>query len=92
MHRAALNGLNMVGTSYQQKERKHITTRKHTNQGHLAVTKVLGTKAVVDDLDCHHQGATGAQNMEEPEDLNLQTESTVTRFIAGNAHVEGLLI
>jgi hypothetical protein len=60
---------------------KHITTRKHTNQDHLAVTIVLGTKAVVDDLDRHHQGAMGAQNMEEPEDLNLQTENTAMKMM-----------
>jgi hypothetical protein len=62
-------------------ERKHITTRKHTNQGHLAVTIVLGTKVVVDDLDRHHQDSTGAQNMEEPEDLDLQMESTAMKMM-----------
>jgi hypothetical protein len=79
MHRAALNGLKMVPTSYQQKKRRHLTTRKHTSQGHLAVTIVLGIEAVVDDLDRHHQDTMGAQNMEEPEDLDLQTESTAMK-------------
>jgi hypothetical protein len=58
---------------------RHITTRKHTSQGHLAVTIVLGTKGVVNNLDRHHQDTTGAQNMEEPKDLDLQIENTAMK-------------
>jgi hypothetical protein len=53
---------------------RHITTRKHTSQGHLAVTIVLGIEVVINDLDRHHQ-----DNMEEPEDLDLQTESATMK-------------
>jgi hypothetical protein len=79
MHRAALNVLKMVATSYQQKKRRHITRRKHTRQDHLAVTIVLGAEAVVDDLERHHQNSMGVQSMEELEDLDLQTEGTAMK-------------
>jgi hypothetical protein len=79
MHRAALNVLKMVATSYQQKKRRHITRRKHTRQDHLTVTIVLGAEAVVDDLDRHHQNSMGVQSMEELEDLDLQTEGTAMK-------------
>jgi hypothetical protein len=79
MHRAALNVLTMVATSYQQKKRRHITRRKHTRQDHLAVTIVLGAEAVVDDLDRHHQNSMGVQSMGELKDLDLQTEGTAMK-------------
>jgi hypothetical protein len=68
-------------TSYQQKERRHITRRKHISQDHLAVTIVLGAEAVVDDLDHHHQSSMGAQSMEELEDLDLQIEGTAIKMM-----------
>jgi hypothetical protein len=57
------------------------TTRRHTRQDHLAVTIVLGTEVVVDDLDRHHQNSMGAQSMEEPEDLDLQIESMAMKMM-----------
>jgi hypothetical protein len=54
---------------------------EHISQDHHAVTTVLGTKAAIDDLEHHHQGDTEAQNMEEPEDPELQAKHTITKMM-----------
>jgi hypothetical protein len=53
---------------------KDITIRKHTKQGHLAVTTVLGTEAASNDLDRHHQNSTA-----EPEDRDPQMENATMK-------------
>jgi hypothetical protein len=74
MHRAALNGLNMVGHKlsakreevYHHKEvHKPRSPRRHNS---------LGTEVVINDLDRHHQ-----DNMEELKDLDLQMESATMK-------------
>jgi hypothetical protein len=49
----------------------HIAIKEHINLGHHAVTSVLGTGVVVDDLDHHRQDTTKARSMEELEDPGL---------------------
>jgi hypothetical protein len=53
---------------------KHITIRKHTKQGHLAVTTVLGVEAASNDLDRHHQNSTV-----EPEDRDPQMKNATMK-------------
>jgi hypothetical protein len=49
----------MVGHKhYQQKEKKHIITRKGIKQGRLTVTILLGAETAITDLDRHHQNST----------------------------------
>jgi hypothetical protein len=69
MHRAALQGLSLVGNKLTAKEEeahrnkgmhKPRSPRRHTSIG-----------VVVDDLEHHHQGDTKARSMEEPEGLGL---------------------
>jgi hypothetical protein len=64
MHRAALQGLKMVGNKLTAKE-------EEAHRGHHTATTVLGTGVVVDDLDHHHQGDIKARSMEEPEGPGL---------------------
>jgi hypothetical protein len=66
MHRAALQGLRLVGNKLKMK--RHIATKVRTSLDHHAVTTVLGTGVVVDDLGHLHQGITKARGTEEPED------------------------
>jgi hypothetical protein len=50
-------------------------TRKYTEQGHPAVTAVLGTKAANIDLDHHHQSSMGEVEGHDPqmEDATMKT-------------------
>jgi hypothetical protein len=75
MHRAALQGLKMVGNKLSAKEEE-----AYHNKDHHAVTIVLGTEAVVDDLEHHHQDDTEARSMEEPKDPGLQTKHKTTKM------------
>jgi hypothetical protein len=50
-------------------KRRHIATKERINQGHHAVTTVLGKEVATDDPKHHHQGDTKVRSMEEPEDL-----------------------
>jgi hypothetical protein len=68
------------GTSYQQKEKKHITIRKHTKQGHLAVTTVLGVEAASNDLDRHHQNSTVEPEDRDPQMKNATMKTTKKRW------------
>jgi hypothetical protein len=63
MHRAALHGLKMVGNKLSAKEdeahrNKGTHKPRSPNQGRHTITIVLGTEAVADDLEHHHQGDT----------------------------------
>jgi hypothetical protein len=65
---------------------------EHINQDHHAVTIVLGTKVVADDLEHHHQGDTKAQSMEEPEDLGLPPKHMTTKTMKRRWGHRALLI
>jgi hypothetical protein len=45
--------------------------KERINQGHHAVTTVLGTEVAADDLEHHHQDDTKARSMEKPKGLRL---------------------
>jgi hypothetical protein len=79
MHRAALQGLKMVGNKLSAKRRRHTAIKEFTNQGHHAITTVLGTEAKVDDLERHHQGDTTVQSIKEPKDPELPTKHMTTK-------------
>jgi hypothetical protein len=69
MHRAALQGLRMVGNNLTAKEEE-----THRNEGtHKPRSPHChnSTGVAVDDLEHHHQGDTKARSMEEPEGLGL---------------------
>jgi hypothetical protein len=51
--------------------KKHTATKAHTSLDHHAVTTVLGTGVLADDLGQHRQNTTKAQGMEEPEGPEL---------------------
>jgi hypothetical protein len=51
--------------------KKHITTKVHASLDHHAITTVLGTGVVVDDLGQYLQNTTKAQGMEEPKGPGL---------------------
>jgi hypothetical protein len=51
--------------------KRHTATKAHTSLDHHAVTTVLGTGVVADDLGQYHQNSTKAQRIEEPEDPGL---------------------
>jgi hypothetical protein len=66
MHRAALQGLRMVGNKLTAKEEQAHCNKGTINQGHCAITTVLGTGVVVNNLDHHRQDDIKARSMEEP--------------------------
>jgi hypothetical protein len=51
--------------------KRHTATKAHTSLDHHAITTVLGTKVVVDDLGQYRQSTTKGQGMEEPEGPGL---------------------
>jgi hypothetical protein len=57
----------------------HIAPKECISQDHHAVTIVLDTGAVVNDLEHHHQGDIKAQSTKEPQGPDLQTRSTTTK-------------
>jgi hypothetical protein len=59
--------------------KKHIATKVCTSLDHHAVTTVLGTGVVADDLGYHRQGITKAQGTEEPEDPALPPRHMITK-------------
>jgi hypothetical protein len=59
--------------------RKHIATRERINPDHHAVTAVLDTGVVADDLGHHRQDTTKAQIMEEPEGPGLPPRQTTMK-------------
>jgi hypothetical protein len=67
-------------TSYQHKERKHITTRKCTKQDHLAVTIVLGAEVASNDLDRHHQNSMVELEDRDPQMKNATMQMTKKRW------------
>jgi hypothetical protein len=67
-------------TSYQQMERKRITTRKCIKQGHLAITTVLGAEAASNDLDHHHQNSTVEPKDHDPQMKNATMKKTKKRW------------
>jgi hypothetical protein len=67
MHRAALQGLSMVGKKLTAKEEETHRNKGTHKPRSPRVTTVLGTGVVVDDLDHHRQDAIKARSMEEPE-------------------------
>jgi hypothetical protein len=71
MHRAALNGLKMVGNKLSAKEEEAYRSKGTTNQGHHAITIVLGMEVEVDDLGRRHQNDATIQRTKEPDDLEL---------------------
>jgi hypothetical protein len=92
MHRAALQGLKMVGNKLSAKEGGHTAIKEHINQGHHAVTTVLGTEVVADDLEHHHQGDTKSQSMEEPEGPGLSPKHMTTKTMKRRWGHRALLI
>jgi hypothetical protein len=84
MHRAALNGLNMVGhkllakgeEAYHHKE-VHKTW-KCTK--HIAITTVLGVEAASNDLDRHHQNSTVELEDHDPQKKNTTMKMTKKRW------------
>jgi hypothetical protein len=81
MHHAALNGLKMVGKNYQQKRRKCIATKEPINQGHHAVTTVLGTEVEVNDLGHHHQDDILVQKTKKPDNPEPQIKHETMKTI-----------
>jgi hypothetical protein len=85
MHRAALQGLGLVGDKLKSRDeapRHHEGTRKSRSPNKYkshTVTIVLGTEAEVENHDLHHQGATTVHDTKEADDPNLQGTHTITR-------------
>jgi hypothetical protein len=79
MHRAALNGLKMVGNKLSAKEEEAYHKKGPINQDHHAVTEVLGTEVEVDDLGRHHLDDTVVQRTKESDDPELPTERMTTK-------------
>jgi hypothetical protein len=67
-------------TSYQQREKKHIITKKYTKQGHLAVTIVLGVEAANIDLDRRHQSNTVELEDRSPQTKGVTMKTTKKRW------------
>jgi hypothetical protein len=59
--------------------KRHTATKVHTSLDHHAITTVLGTGVVADDLGQHHQNTTKAQDMEEPEGPELPPGHMTTK-------------
>jgi hypothetical protein len=59
--------------------RRHIAIKERINPDHHAVTSVLGTRVVADDLGHHRQDTTKAQSREEPEGPGLPPRHTTTK-------------
>jgi hypothetical protein len=55
-------------------------TRKYTEQGHLAVTTVLGIKAANTDLDHHHQSSTAELEGCDPQMKSATMKTTKKRW------------
>jgi hypothetical protein len=81
MHRAALQGLRLVGNKLTAKEEEHIATKVCTNLDHRTITTVLSVEAEVDDLGHHHQSTTKAQGTEEPEDPGLLARHMIMKMM-----------
>jgi hypothetical protein len=79
MHRATLQGLRMVGNKLKTKDKEAYRNKERINLGHHAITTVLGTGVVADDLGHHRQDTTKAQSMEEPEGPVLPPRHTTTK-------------
>jgi hypothetical protein len=80
MHRASLQGLRMVGNKLTAKEEEAHHNKGTHKQGHHAITTVLGTEVVADNLEHHHQGDTKAQSMEEPKGPGLPPKHMTTKM------------
>jgi hypothetical protein len=78
MHWAALQGLKMVGNKLSAKE-EEAYRNKGTHKPRSAVKTVLGTEAVVDDLEHHHQDDIKVRSMEEPKDPELPPKHMTTK-------------
>jgi hypothetical protein len=59
--------------------KRHIATKVRTSLDHHAITIVLGTGVVVDDLAHLRQGTTKARGTEEPEDAILPPRHMITK-------------
>jgi hypothetical protein len=77
MHRAALNGLKMVGNKLSAKEEEAY----HKKEAHKprSPRRHNSPRRRSSNLDRHHQNSMGAQSMEELENLDLQTEGTAMK-------------
>jgi hypothetical protein len=73
MHRAALNGLKMVGNKLSSKEEEAYRSKgtHKPMQGHHAVTTVIGIEVEVDDPGRRHQNGTTIQRIKELDDPEL---------------------
>jgi hypothetical protein len=71
MHRATLQGLRLVGNKLTAKDQEAYCNKVCTSLDHHAITTVLGTGVVADDLGHPCQGITKAQGTEEPKDPTL---------------------
>jgi hypothetical protein len=72
--------------------RRHIAIKERINPDHHAVTSVLGTGVVADDLGHHRQDTTKAQSREEPEGPGLPPRHTTTKTTKKRWEHRALLI
>jgi hypothetical protein len=59
--------------------KRHIATKVRTSLDHHAVTTVLDTRVVADDLGHHRQNTKKAQGVEEPKDPGLPLRHMTTK-------------
>jgi hypothetical protein len=88
MHRAALQGLGLVGNRLKQREE---ATCRHVSPRHIGRTRRsrslqaknhhTGAGAEADDQDLHRRNTTIAHDMEEAEDENLQNTYTKMKMM-----------
>jgi hypothetical protein len=85
MHRAALQGLGLVGDKLKQETKHRVIMEDprgldpHIKTSRHVVTIVLGTEAEVNVHDLHHQGTTTTHSKEKAEDPNPRdTHTTMT--------------
>jgi hypothetical protein len=72
--------------------RRHITIKERINLGHHAITIVLGTGLVADDLGHHRQDTAKSQSTEEPEGPGLPPGHTTTKMMKKRWERRALLI
>jgi hypothetical protein len=82
----------MVGNKLTAKKRRHIAIKERISPGYHAVTAVLGTGVVADDLDHHRQDITKDQSMEELEGLGLPPRHMTTKTTKKRWEHRALLI
>jgi hypothetical protein len=60
--------------------KRHIATKVHTSLDHHAITTVLGTGVLADDLGQHRQNTTKVPGTEEPEGPGLPLGHTTMKM------------